>query len=194
MKHPNLAKKPRPPGPASFRDRGGSNRIPDRPRPRTALLESKYLHQSTGDSGLSTAADHQFSGDECIDVVVFVGLNYYLVSSFLFMFILFFCMKTRIRVASGSASIIEAMKSSNGGMTFLEGKSNNLPPYTFISYEAVAWLLEQVEGIATEREAIDLMQKIMNERLICHSSGNKKFVFNFYLLNAIDLYYKYFVA
>lgn len=41
-------------------------------------------------------------------------------------------MKTRVRVASGSASIIEAMKSSTGGMTFLEGKSNNLPPYTFI--------------------------------------------------------------
>ena len=82
-------------------------------------------------------------------------------------------------MASGSAPIVDAMKSSTGGMTFLDGKSNNLPPYTFISYEAVAWLLEQVEGISTEREAIDLMQKIMDERFICHTSGNKKFAFPF---------------
>ena len=33
------------------------------------LMENKYLHQSTGDSGLFT--DHQLSGDESIDVVVF---------------------------------------------------------------------------------------------------------------------------
>ena len=83
-------------------------------------------------------------------------------------------MKTRTRIASGSAAIIEAMKSSSGGMPFLEGKINDLPPFTFISYEAVAWLLEQVEGITTEQEAIDLMQKMLNERLICHSSGNNK--------------------
>jgi hypothetical protein len=71
------------------------------------------------------------------------------------------------------------MKSSTGGMPFLEGKINDLPPFTFISYEAVAWLLEQVEGITTEREAIDLMQKMLNERLICHSSGNNKLALTF---------------
>ena len=87
--------------------------------------------------------------------------------------------KTRTRVASGSAAIIEAMKSSTGGMPFLEGKINDLPPFTFISYEAVAWLMEQVEGITTEREAIELMQKMLNERLICHSSGNDKLALTF---------------
>ena len=93
-------------------------------------------------------------------------------------------MKTRTRIASGSAAIIEAMKSSSGGMPFLEGKINDLPPFTFISYEAVAWLLEQVEGITTEQEAIDLMQKMLNERLICHSSGNNKLamIFSFYFI------------
>lgn len=59
-------------------------------------------------------------------------------------------------------------------MSFLEGKINDLPPYTFISHEAVSWLLEQVEGITTEREATDLMEKIRNEGLICHSSGQRE--------------------
>lgn len=69
VKHSNAAKKPRAVGPTSFRDRIGSNRIPDRPRPRTTLLESKHLHQSAGDSGLSVV-DHQLSGDEASDSMV----------------------------------------------------------------------------------------------------------------------------
>ena len=51
-----------------FRDRGGSNRIPDRPRPRATLIENKNLYQSSGEHGLLT--DHQFSSDEGVDVVV----------------------------------------------------------------------------------------------------------------------------
>ena len=79
-------------------------------------------------------------------------------------------------MASGSASIVEAMKSSVRGLNFLESKSNDLPPYTFVSYEAVAWLVEHIDGIATEQEAIEVMQKMMDERLLCHSSGNTKSV------------------
>lgn len=57
---------------------------------------------------------------------------------------------------------------------------NDLPPFTFISYEAITWLLDQVEGITTEQEAIDLMEKMRIEGLICHSSGNIRLVFDFY--------------
>ena len=64
----NVAKKPRPQGPILFRDRGGSNRIPDRPRPRTTLLESKNLHQSAGDS--TGSIDHLLALDEPSDVSV----------------------------------------------------------------------------------------------------------------------------
>lgn len=79
-------------------------------------------------------------------------------------------------MASGLPAIVEAMKSATGGLSFLEGKMNDFPPYTFISFEAVMWLLEQVEGIPSEREAIDIMQKMKDECLICHTSGNKKSV------------------
>lgn len=72
VKHHNPTKKPRPLAPTMFRDRGGSNRIPDRPRPRASLVETKSLHQSSGDHGLSMA-DNQFSTDECIYSVVHVN-------------------------------------------------------------------------------------------------------------------------
>ena len=77
----------------------------------------------------------------------------------------------RIRSTASSKAIVDAMKSSTRGMDFL-GKSNGLPPYTFVSYESVAWVIEQIEGIKTDKEAIDLLQRIMNDRLMCHASGN----------------------
>lgn len=36
------------------------------------------------------------------------------------------------------------------------------------------WLIEHVEGVVTEQDAVDLMQKMIHERLICHTSGNSK--------------------
>lgn len=80
----------------------------------------------------------------------------------------------RVRVASGTASIVEAMKSPTRGLSFLDSKPNGLPPYTFISLEAVSWVLEQVEGIATDQEAVELLQKMMDERLVCHASGSAR--------------------
>ena len=70
------------------------------------------------------------------------------------------------------------MKSTLRGLNFLEAKANDLPPYTFVSFEAVAWLLEHVEGVVIEREAIDLLQKMINERLVCHTSGDTRLISN----------------
>jgi DEP domain-containing protein 5 len=74
------------------------------------------------------------------------------------------------------------MKSSHGGLNFLD-KSNNLPSFTFVSYEAISWLLEHVDGISNEKEAVELMQKMTDEKLICHASGNSRFqlLFHFFL-------------
>lgn len=63
-------KKPRPQGSNLFRDRGGSNRILDRPRPRTTLLESKNLNLSAGDS--TGSIDHLLAGDEPTDVLAVI--------------------------------------------------------------------------------------------------------------------------
>lgn len=77
-------------------------------------------------------------------------------------------------MASGTACIVEAMKSPSRGLSFLESKPNGLPPYTFISAEALSWVLEQVEGVANDQEAIELLQKMLDERLICHASGSAR--------------------
>lgn len=69
VKHHNPTKKPRPLVPTLFRDRGGSNRIPDRPRPRAALVETKSVHQLSGDH-VFPVADTQFLTDEGVYVVV----------------------------------------------------------------------------------------------------------------------------
>jgi len=68
------------------------------------------------------------------------------------------------------------MKSTVRGINFLDAKANDLPPYTFVAFEAVAWLLEHVEGVVIEREAIDLVQKMINERLVCHTSGDTRYL------------------
>merc|ERR1740128_1021909 len=74
------------------------------------------------------------------------------------------------------------MKSSVRGMNFL-GNSNDLPLHTFVSHEAVAWVIEHIEGVKTDKEAIDLLQRILNDRLMCHTSGNQgiKFFNGFFL-------------
>jgi len=77
----------------------------------------------------------------------------------------------RIRSTASSKAIVDAMKSSTRGMDFL-GKVNGLPPYTFVSFEAVAWAIEQIEGIKTDKEAIELLERIMDDRLMCHASGS----------------------
>ena len=77
----------------------------------------------------------------------------------------------RVRSTATSKAIVDVMKSSTRGMDFL-GKSNGLPPYTFVAAECVAWVIEQIEGIKTDREAVDLLQRVMNDRLIAAASGN----------------------
>lgn len=84
-------------------------------------------------------------------------------------------------MASGLASVVEVMKSPQRGINFLL-KYNNLPPLTFISSEAVIWVVEHVDGVSNDKEAIDLLQKMIDERIICHSSGDTRLVrgqFNF---------------
>lgn len=59
-----MPKKMRPPsGSISFRDRGGSNRVTDRPRLRSSVAEMKHLHHIVGDPGI--VMEHQ----PCIEEV-----------------------------------------------------------------------------------------------------------------------------
>jgi len=75
------------------------------------------------------------------------------------------------------------MRNPNTGLAFLASKATTLPPTTFVSTEAVLWLLEHVEGVEGEAAAIEVMQGLLAAGLVCHASGNPShpFVYGFYL-------------
>ncbi|XP_054168694.1 GATOR complex protein Iml1-like [Oppia nitens] len=87
----------------------------------------------------------------------------------------------RLNIQSNHLEIIEAMKKSNA-INFLT-KCGGLPPFTFISAEAVFWAKDNIENVLTEGIAISLFQSLIESGLIYHSSGDKKqhFKYGFYL-------------
>ena len=75
------------------------------------------------------------------------------------------------------------MKNPNTGLAFLSCKATTLPPTTFVSTEAVLWLLEHVEGVEGEVQALEVMQGLVSAGLVCHASGSPShpFLYGFYL-------------
>uniref|UniRef100_A0A8C9VBS2 DEP domain containing 5, GATOR1 subcomplex subunit n=1 Tax=Scleropages formosus TaxID=113540 RepID=A0A8C9VBS2_SCLFO len=61
-------------------------------------------------------------------------------------------------------------------------EQKGLPPHCFISAEVVHWLVNNVEGVATQGMAVDIMQKMLDEGQIAHASGEamRIFVYGFY--------------
>ncbi|XP_039627619.1 GATOR complex protein DEPDC5 isoform X3 [Polypterus senegalus] len=83
--------------------------------------------------------------------------------------------------SSSLAEILEAMKHPNTGVQLLP-EQKGLPSNCFISAEVVHWLVNSVEGIHTQAMAVDIMQKMLDEQLIVHASGEamRIFVYGFY--------------
>ena len=79
------------------------------------------------------------------------------------------------------------MCNSITGLSFVS-KSPPLPSSTFVSAEAVMWLMEHVEGVTTEKRAIVMMEELVEQNLIRHASGDSriKFTYGFYLYFIVD--------
>ncbi|XP_048875653.1 GATOR complex protein DEPDC5 isoform X2 [Brienomyrus brachyistius] len=77
--------------------------------------------------------------------------------------------------------ILEAIKHPTMGVQLLP-EQKGLPPHCFISAEVVHWLVSSVEGVATQGMAVDIMQKMLDEGLIAHASGEamRSFIYGFY--------------
>jgi len=77
--------------------------------------------------------------------------------------------------------IVEAMRTGSISLCLLP-KHEALPQNTFISADAVVWLLEHVEGVNTEKQAVQMMSGILEAGLICHACGHAQhpFVYGFY--------------
>ena len=67
-------------------------------------------------------------------------------------------------------------------------KTGGLPPFTFISAEAVSWAKNNIENVVNEGMAISLFQSMIETGEICHSSGDKSqaFKYGFYLYCIVD--------
>ncbi|XP_063066425.1 GATOR1 complex protein DEPDC5 isoform X2 [Engraulis encrasicolus] len=83
--------------------------------------------------------------------------------------------------ASTLMEILEAIKHPTTGVQLL-AEQKGLPPNSFISAEVVHWLVSTVEGVDTQLMAVEIMQKMLDEGLIAHASGDamRTFVYGFY--------------
>ncbi|KAF6080943.1 hypothetical protein HJG60_003778 [Phyllostomus discolor] len=88
--------------------------------------------------------------------------------------------------SSTLAEILEAMKHPSTGVQLLS-EQKGLSPCCFISAEVVHWLVNNVEGIQTPAMAIDIMQKMLEEQLITHASGEvwRTFIYGFYFYKIV---------
>ena len=57
-----------------------------------------------------------------------------------------------------------------------------MPPFTFLAFEAVNWIMSNVEGVETEETALRILKNMQEKNIICHASGNSSqpFVQGFY--------------
>nr|XP_046263692.1 GATOR complex protein DEPDC5 isoform X5 [Scatophagus argus] len=82
--------------------------------------------------------------------------------------------------------ILEAIKHPTTGIQLLP-EQKGLPLNCFISAEVVHWLVNSVEGVATQGMAVDIMQKMLDEGLVAHASGDamRTFVYGFYFYRIV---------
>ncbi|MCI4388526.1 hypothetical protein PGIGA_G00087080 [Pangasianodon gigas] len=89
--------------------------------------------------------------------------------------------------SSTMLEILEAIKHPNTGIQLLP-EQKGLPPNCFISAEVVHWLMNTVENVATQGIAVEIMQKMLEEGLVAHASGEamRTFVYGFYFYRIVD--------
>ncbi|KAK2895758.1 GATOR1 complex protein DEPDC5 isoform X3 [Channa argus] len=82
--------------------------------------------------------------------------------------------------------ILEAIKHPTTGVQLLP-EQKGLSPNCFISAEVVHWLVDNVEGVTTQGMAVDVMQKMLDEGLVTHASGDamRTFVYGFYFYRIV---------
>ncbi|XP_043858131.1 GATOR complex protein DEPDC5 isoform X2 [Dromiciops gliroides] len=91
-----------------------------------------------------------------------------------------------LTTSSTLLEILEAMKHPSTGVQLLS-EQKGLSSSCFISAEVVHWLVNSVEGIQTQAMASDIMQKMLEEQLITHASGEalRTFIYGFYFYKIV---------
>ncbi|XP_069367186.1 GATOR1 complex protein DEPDC5 isoform X8 [Paralichthys olivaceus] len=88
--------------------------------------------------------------------------------------------------SSPPLEILEAIKHPTTGVQLLP-EQKGLPLNCFISAEVVHWLVNNVDGVDTQAMAVDKMQKMLDEGLVAHASGEamRTFVYGFYFYRIV---------
>ncbi|KAG7307168.1 hypothetical protein JYU34_007319 [Plutella xylostella] len=140
-----------------FRERIGSTRLPDRPRLRLDAV-------STAKTVLERTQSQSGEMDDTYDEGV---------------------QEPKLKSNAPLSSIIERMRSPTLGVGFLQ-QTVSLPSQAFVSIYAIHWLVANMEGCTTEK-ATAIMEKMLQEKLICHASGDtyKRFVVGYYMYHIL---------
>ncbi|XP_018377283.1 PREDICTED: DEP domain-containing protein 5 isoform X2 [Trachymyrmex cornetzi] len=94
---------------------------------------------------------------------------------------------TKIKNNATNVEILEAMKHPQTGVGFLT-QHPSLPSQTFVSADAIQWLNNHVEGGMEIEHGINIMKGMIQDKLICHASGDfsQPFVLGFYLYHIVQ--------
>ena len=57
-------------------------------------------------------------------------------------------------------------------LNFVNKVVQGMPPMTFLAFEAVIWILDNVEGVENQASATRILKNMQEKKLICHASGN----------------------
>uniref|UniRef100_A0A3Q2Y6N2 DEP domain containing 5, GATOR1 subcomplex subunit n=1 Tax=Hippocampus comes TaxID=109280 RepID=A0A3Q2Y6N2_HIPCM len=87
---------------------------------------------------------------------------------------------------SALSALLEMDQNHRTGVLLLP-EQRGLPFNCFISAEVIHWLVTNVEGVTTQSMAVDVMQKMLEEGLVAHASGDamRTFVYGFYIYRIV---------
>ncbi|KAE8752931.1 hypothetical protein FOCC_FOCC000276 [Frankliniella occidentalis] len=168
IRRPNAHKKPRHAsivGNSPFRERLGSNRLPDKPRPRSGskvLERGRASPAGEGPVDFTSNNDHQdWLEDGLAQPELRLGRN------------------------ASTSDIVDAMRQPMTGVGFLAHHTSSL---TFASADAVQWLIKHVEDVTCQQSAEKILEKMLSEKLICHASGDhtQPLKIGFYLYHIVS--------
>lgn len=74
-----------------------------------------------------------------------------------------------LSITSPMADIVKAMKHPDDGVSFIPSQQG-LPSNCFYGMSATNWVMANVSGASTEEAAILFLQKMVDEKVICHAS------------------------
>lgn len=90
-----------------------------------------------------------------------------------------------MKLTSTLFEICEAMTIPKTGLSFVNKALPEMPLMTFVAFEAVLWIMENVDGVTSEVMAMKILKNMQEKKYICHASGHQgqPFINGFYLFS-----------